>query len=503
MQLEYILPKVRHLTSCFYGIPFLALGNLAGNAIAIGVVIMRAAGRKDDRVTILGIAIAIVSASVLIHVFSRRGGILVNNVFGIVKILILLTMIGLGFWYKPVASSSARPEEAALHLPWSFYVGGDDITHRRYVTDYIKAFGYVFYSYSGFQQPFYVISEAYRPKQTFPLATISAWFVGAALFMLVNVAYLCVVPKEVVFSAFKDRKADLFEPISTLFFRRLFSKTFPVIGDAARAEKAMAALTAISIFGNILVMTFTASRVKQEIARDGIVPPGLFFARSYKTPYEWIKKRLFGETKDSNPYVEHSPIPALGLHWLTSVILILATAKLPPKKAYIVLVDLYGYVIRIWVPLVVAVGLLYLKAHPRKRWASFTQFPTVTSPFHIILYAVTLFFLVTGLFVKPPPGSAADRASEIQWNIVPSIGLSALVWGPIWFLGIKIYEKFGTRLEVNKTYLIVEQDDGSYVQKLVVTDKRWTTYNHGEAQPQGVDLDTVILVSNETENLML
>ena len=459
---------------------------------------MRAAGRKDDRVTTLGIAIAVVSASVLIHAFSRRGGILVSNVFGIVKILIVMTMIGLGFWYKPVASPSARPEENALHLPESFYVGteGDGMTHRRYVTDYIKAFAYVFYSYSGFQQPFYVISEAYRPKRTFPRATISAWFVGAALFMMLNVAYLCVVPKEVVFSAFKDRKADLFEPISTLFFRRLFSKTYPIIGDTERAEKVMAALTAISIFGNILVMTFTASRVKQEIARDGIIPPGLFFARSYTTPYEWIKRRWFGATRDNNPYIEHSPIPALGLHWLTSVVLVLATAKLPPKKAYIVLIDLYGYVIRIWVPLVVAVGLLYLKARPKKGWASFTRFCPVTSPFHIILYAVTLLFLVTGVFVKPQPGSAADRASEIQWNIIPSIGLSALLWGPIWFLGIKIYENFGTRLEVNKTYLIVEQDKGSYVQKLVVTDKRWTTYHHGEAQLKGVDFDTVIILGS-------
>jgi hypothetical protein len=37
------------------------------------------------------------------------------------------------------------------------------------------------------------------------------------------------------------------------------------------ARRVMAGLIAISIFGNIVVMTFTSARVEQEIVKDGIL----------------------------------------------------------------------------------------------------------------------------------------------------------------------------------------------------------------------------------------
>lgn len=62
--------------------------------------------------------------------------------------------------------------------------------------------------------------------------------------------------------------ADQFEvgpdTVAALFFSRIF-------GDR-NANTVQNTFMAFSSFGNILVQTFTASRVKQEIAKEGILP---------------------------------------------------------------------------------------------------------------------------------------------------------------------------------------------------------------------------------------
>jgi amino acid transporter len=106
--LEYAFIRPKFLATCTYGIMFLLLGNLAGNAIYIGQYTMLAAGReiKAPRWTgdlgppdgaVVGIAIAALTLSVLMHVFSRRGGIILNNIFAVVKVCFILTIIVLGF----------------------------------------------------------------------------------------------------------------------------------------------------------------------------------------------------------------------------------------------------------------------------------------------------------------------------------------------------------------------------------------------------------------------
>ena len=54
----------------------------------------------------------------------------------------------------------------------------------------------------------------------------------------------------------------------------------------------MSALVTLSIFGNIFVMTITASRVEQETAKEGILPFFVFFATNRKTPDEWLRQRF-------------------------------------------------------------------------------------------------------------------------------------------------------------------------------------------------------------------
>lgn len=122
-------------------------------------------------------------------------------------------------------------------------------------------------------------------------------------------------------------------------------------------------------------MTFTASRVKQEIAKEGILPWSLFFATGRTTPLSRLKARFRRrgqisqiETGGESPSpLEQSPMAALGLHWLSSLVLLAVTAKLSVDAQYAFLISLYSYVMVVLVAFCTTTGLLYCK-YLRKDW---------------------------------------------------------------------------------------------------------------------------------------
>jgi amino acid transporter len=86
------------LSGVLFGISFICVGNMAGNCINCALRLMEAANPDKSeadfsRGAIRGIAIIIAIVPCLIHAFSRRGGILLNNFLAIVKVIILLFMI--------------------------------------------------------------------------------------------------------------------------------------------------------------------------------------------------------------------------------------------------------------------------------------------------------------------------------------------------------------------------------------------------------------------------
>lgn len=130
------------------------------------------------------------------------------------------------------------------------------------------------------------------------------------------------------------------------------------------APRAMTGLVAFSIFGNILVLTFSAAMVKQEIAKEGILPFSLFFATGKITPWARFCNRsnqVVLDSMDLDNYLEDTPMTALALHWLSSIFMILVTAMLKPSTQYSFLITLYSYVNVAVMGLWIGSGLLYLK----------------------------------------------------------------------------------------------------------------------------------------------
>src|SRR5690348_14819072 len=85
------------------------------------------------------------------------------------------------------------------------------------------------------------------------------------------------------------------------FFRRTIGQAW----NERRASQLMDACLAVSSLGNVIVTTFTAARVKQEIAKEGILPFSLVFAKNVNI-IEWVTKKLKRSKQVEEP-VEHPP----------------------------------------------------------------------------------------------------------------------------------------------------------------------------------------------------
>jgi amino acid transporter len=158
LKLEYMFPHM--LTTCMYGIVFIILGNLSGNAIAFGIYVMSAAGYDDPpRSSVIGLAIGALSCACLVHAASRRGGIILNNIFAVLKVAILLLIIILGFIRSQGYTFGGHANTNDFPT-YNFDLNKSFKGDMQNAPSFANALMLSIFSYSGFKQPFYVSIEA-------------------------------------------------------------------------------------------------------------------------------------------------------------------------------------------------------------------------------------------------------------------------------------------------------------------------------------------------------
>jgi amino acid transporter len=422
-------------------------------------------GEVPSRSVAIGIAIGVLTLVIAVHIFSRRGGIILNNVFAIVKVLLLLVIIFLGI--AKGAGAFGGPDKGQLRN----FTDGVWTTQRSDLASWSNSLLFCMYAFSGFEQPFYVLAEAKGPRRYFPRYTVIALAVAAVLFVGVNIAFLLAVPKDLVI----PRNGGIPDgpDMATLFFDNLFE-------DSPTARRVMAALIAISIFGNLVVMTFTAARVKQEIAKEGIFGQrlSLFFATSYLTPLG-LYRRWKSDTEIDREDLEQAPSAAFLLHWFTSILLILVTYSIKdPRKTYSALVSLYSYVIILLTGTWVSIGLLIIKwRKDRWHWQSRRRYRPLISPVHVILYGTACSIMMVASFTPPQRGSPYhESVTHYKWFIVPSIGISAPLWGLTYYALLVGYQRI-KRLDLVVTRVPHWKPDpfcsGEYIQRAELIDLVW------------------------------
>ncbi|KAL1648359.1 hypothetical protein SLS58_002112 [Diplodia intermedia] len=505
--LQYLFKKPKYLITCVYGVLFIVIGNMAGNSIAFGDYILRAAGHENpNRASVRGIALGIITFTCLFHGTWRKGGIWLNNIFAALKVATLCFIIVVGFCaLGGVFGDKANKAAANFATDRSF----SNTSHSSY--GYAEGFLAVIFAYTGFSQSNYILSEIDQPRKKFRKGVLTAVGTMCVLYMLVNVAYFIVVDKT------DDRLGE--SDVSTLFFRNTFG------GGAA--PRVLNAFMAISGLGNIIVMTFTAARVKQEIAKEGILPWPKFFGQSSNI-FGRASNRLLGRPVKDAESIEATPVGALTLHWAFSVLLILATWGQSTENAYSVLTLLYSYCIGSFLNTVLALGMLYLRLCSPRRSSRRRNRPDndkdedsmhsqgaqhagwrAKSPFnHYISTTCAFVFFIANLYPLIgnwiPPSKITETSSgpslqdlvpDYPWYLVPAvgwalIGCGVLYWGAFVFFVPQIGYRKGKEFVVEREpFFHIEH--GYHVQWHEIVSFNWVVKgaSGGSESDDGYDSD--------------
>ncbi|RVX73455.1 hypothetical protein B0A52_03097 [Exophiala mesophila] len=387
LERAYQRPKL--LATCVLLSQMILLGFSSGNSLAFGRYILFASGSEvADGWQARGIAIACVTFAVVLHSTLPKWGIRLFNVLGIFKVAVLLVIVFGGF--AAMAGRLKVPNPHNFDNAFTFYSGETWGNGGAY--EYCTAILRIVYSYKGWENANYVLGEIKNPTRTLKVAAPLAIGGVTILYVLANVAYFAAIPKE--------EMATSEVIVAGVFFRNVF-------GNSA-AARSLPAFVAISNLGNVLAVSFAHARLNQEFAKEGLLPYSRF----------WASNKPF-----------NAPATALFLHWLITVIILVAP---PAGPAYNFITDLYTYP-GAWINGFVALGLLYLQFNKSENWSS---------PFHTYL-PVTLLFLASNAFLAivpfiPPTGPKDPEGYPFYVFPVVGVGvllLGVLYWG-LWMKGL-------------------------------------------------------------------
>jgi len=243
------------------------------------------AARVDvNRFNQRAIGIACITSAFLIHGLALKWGLRLQNALGAIKVIILLIIIIGGF---VALGGHVKLDEK----PDNFTNAFQGTTGSAYGV--VTALYNVIWSYIGYSNANYALSETKNPARTLKIAGPLALGGVAVLYLLANVAYFAAVPR--------DELVGSGRILAATFFRN-------VMGE--KAERALSVFVALSAFGNVLSVIFSQGRIVQELGREGILQFSSFFASN----------KPFG-----------APFAGLFAHWVVSMIIMLAP---PPGDAY-------------------------------------------------------------------------------------------------------------------------------------------------------------------------
>lgn len=344
------------------------------------------------------IAVAVITFCVLIHgLFPRAGRVLFNGL-GIFKVIVLFlisisgAMVLMGFF----------PDKKTDNLSDIFQ--GQPFGGGLY--NYAIALLRVVYAYRGWESCNNVMGEIRDPIRTVGLAGPCALALVTLLYLFCNVAYFAVVPKEDMVNSGVI--------VAGNFFRALF-------GDSA-AFRILPFFIALSNLGNILVVTYTCSRINAELGKHHLLPFSDYIA----------SVKPFG-----------TPFAGLLIHGVVTLIVLIVP---PPGQVYNFIIDLSQYPYT-FIGAAVTGGLIWLRAkdgslfhkHGYRRPGtamdpslSWLSRPNIyRSPvFLSVVYLAANIFLIVIPWVPPP----YYDPSGLPYYAVPLASLLIFVTGFLYWL---------------------------------------------------------------------
>ncbi|PGH29685.1 hypothetical protein GX50_07571 [[Emmonsia] crescens] len=381
--LEFTYRYPKFLASTLVAVQAVLLTFTTGNCVVFGQYLLFALGIEATDVKRKLVAAGLLTAIVLIHSCFLRAGIWIQNTLGWMKIFLVFFIACTGI-YVVASTQGTRSDSAPRNggLSWDSLWQNSNWGLLTLSTAMFK----VSYSYAGLNNVNTVLSEVKNPISTLKLVGPAALVSAALLYLLINLAYFCVIPLEDI-----KRSGEL---TAALFFEKVFG---PGLGKTA-----LPLAIAISAAGNVMVVSFTAARLNQEIARQGFLP----FSRLLST---------------SRPF--NTPLGGFIVHYIPSFLVIILS---PSNDVYSFILDVEGYPIQV-ITLALSVGLLILRykapdlPRPFKAW---TFAVWISIAFSIGLLAAPFF---------PPEDGKGDVSFFYATYAIVGLGILALA-AIYWFL---------------------------------------------------------------------
>lgn len=236
--LEYTYPKPRFLASTMVAIHCVLLGFTASNCIVFAKYVLFALEAELTDFNVKALALGLMTAITIIHSTAYRTGIFIQNVLGWLKILLISFMILTGLFVvilgiQPSQSTGQHDRIMMLSDLWK----DSDWSANTLATSLYK----IFYSYAGLENLNNVLNEVKNPVKTLKQVPPFSLVTACLLYVLINIAYLAVVPLQEI------RQSQ--ELIAALFFNRVFGEGF--------GNKFLPIAIALSAAGNVMVVTFS------------------------------------------------------------------------------------------------------------------------------------------------------------------------------------------------------------------------------------------------------
>jgi len=412
--LEFIYDHPKFLASTIIAVQAALLGFTASNCIVFGKYMLYA---LDVPVTDLSqrlCAAGLVLVVTVIHARFLKGGIMIQNALGWIKIVVVTFMVFAGI--SVVAFKPAKILQDVHHhkqpFSWDHIWQCSEWNFGTLATSFFK----VSYAYSGYDNVNNVLDEVKNPIRTLKTAAPVAMLTIFFFYILLNIAYFVVVPLD-------DIKSSG-ELIGALFFER-------VLGEGL-GNRALPVLIALSAAGNVMVTTFAQARINQEIARQGFFP--------------WA--RLLSSSKPFN-----TPLGGLLVHLLPSLLVIL----LPPQgRVYSFILEVKGYPAQL-TAFAICAGLLWLR---RRR-------PDLKRPFRAWTAAVYVPMTLSVALLLAPffPPAAGKREFAFWYGTYAVVGIGTVVLAVLWWwVWIRVLPHYGGYVFEEESD---ELDDGTKVTRLV------------------------------------
>ncbi|KIK53749.1 hypothetical protein GYMLUDRAFT_49186 [Collybiopsis luxurians FD-317 M1] len=383
--LEYLFRKPKFLITCMYAADGVFLAWASGNSLVFGEYILEAANIEPGRWTLRFVGFFCVTFAFLLHGTSLKWGLYLQNGLGVFKFVVLVLVVVAGF-----LALGGHVDNGTGRKPGNFEHAFEGTTAS--VSSICLSLYNVIWSYMGFSNINYALSEVKNPKRTIRIAGPLAILVVTILYILANISYFAAASKAEITGSGRL--------VAALLFKNVFG---------SKTERMLDVFVALSALGNVLSVIFSQGRVNQELGREGVLPFSKF----------WASNKPF-----------NAPFAGLGLHWAVCLIVIFA---LPPGDAYNFVLNVITYPLSI-INAVISFGIIYLTLlRPYDDWSSVNRWALAAAAF----FGSANVFLVVVPLTRPPAG-AEPYQSLPYWThglagwVVFGIGaLYWVVWGHV------------------------------------------------------------------------